>query len=171
MCPIVGLQSICVFLQLPFVCVCSRPPASSTSHLAHVSPAPTAPTHRSPLKHTHNRLTASPTYKYSTCTCTSRPVHIILTACPTCLQPIPHQPRSSIPCHRLLRAPPRLCPATATYGKPTSPTSATRHRDVQPHPCQQLHQPLRSPAAPLTQRCSHGHSTFRPPPLPRCRAN
>ena len=68
--------------------------------------------------------TAPSTYKYSTCTCTSCPAHIILTTCPTCLQPIPHQLPSSIQCHRLLRAPPRLCPATATYEKPASPTSA-----------------------------------------------
>ena len=71
--------------------------------------------------------TTPSTYKYSTCTCTrtSCPAHIILTACPTCLQPIPYQPPPSIRCHRLLRAPPRLWPATATSGKPASPTSAT----------------------------------------------
>ena len=113
--------------------------------------------------------TTSPAYKYSTCTYTSCPV--CTTACPTCLQPIPHQLRSLIPCHRLLRTPPRLCPATAASGKPTLPTSATliwsRRRDVQPHPHQQLHQPLQPPAAPFIQRCSHGHSAFRPPSLPR----
>ena len=112
---------------------------------------------------------ASPAYKYSTCTCTSCPAHT------TCLQPIPHQLHSSIPCHRLLQTPPRSYPATATYGKPTSPTSATltwsRCRDVQPHPCQQFHRPLQSPAAPLTQRCSHGHPAFRAPPLSRHWAN
>ena len=64
-------------------------------------------------------------YKYSTCTRTPYPAHIVLTTCPTCLQPVPYQPPSSIRCHRLLRAPPRLCPATAASGKPTSPTSAT----------------------------------------------
>ena len=82
------------------------------------------------------RSTTSPTYKYSTCTRTSCPACTILTACPTCLQPIPYRPPSSIQCHRLLRTTPRLCPATAASGKPTSPTSATlRCRDVQPHPC------------------------------------
>ena len=119
--------------------------------------------------------TTPSTYKYSTCTCTctSCPAHIVLTACPTCLQPIPYQPPSPVRCHRLLRAPPRLCPATAASGKPASPTSATfRCRDVQPHPCQQFHRPLRSPAAPLTQRRPYGrHSAFRPPPLQRHRAS
>ena len=71
--------------------------------------------------------TAPSAYKYSTCTCTrtSCPAYIIFTACPTCLQPVPHQPPPPIRCHRLLRAPPRLCPATATPGKPASPASAT----------------------------------------------
>ena len=64
-------------------------------------------------------------YKYSTCTRTSCPAHIVLTACPTCLQPIPYQPPPPVRCHRLLRAPPRLWPATAASGKPASPTSAT----------------------------------------------
>ena len=81
------------------------------------------------------RSTAPSTYKNSTCACTSCPAHIIFTASPTCLQPIPYRPPSSIRCHRLLRATPRLCPATAASGKPASPTSATfRRRDVQPHP-------------------------------------
>ena len=79
------------------------------------------------------RSTAPSTYKYSTCTCTSCPAHI--TASPTRLQSIPHRPPSPIRCHRLLRATPRSCPATATSGKPAPPTSATfRRRDVQPHP-------------------------------------
>ena len=81
------------------------------------------------------RSTASSAYKYSTCTRTSCPAHIVLTACPTCLQPVPYQPPPSIQCHRLLRTTPRLCPVTAASGKPTSPTSATfRRRDVQPYP-------------------------------------
>ena len=113
--------------------------------------------------------TASTTYKYSTCTCTSHSV------CPTCLQPIPYQPRPLVPCHRLLWTPPRLCPATAASGKPASPTSATitwsRCRDVQPHPCQQLSRSLWPPAAPFTQRRPHGHPTLRSPPLPRSRAS
>ena len=122
------------------------------------------------------RSTAPLTYKYSTCTCTSCPAHIVLTAYPTCLQPIPYQPPSSIRCHRLLQAPPRLCPATATSGKPASPTSAIfprpRRRDVQSHPCQQLHQPLWSPAASLTQRRPYGkHSALRPPPLQKHQAS
>ena len=99
------------------------------------------------------RSTAPSTYKYSTCTRTSYPARIILTASPTCLQPVPYQPPPLVRCHRLLRTPPRLCPATATSGKPASPTSATfRRRDVQPHPCQQFHRPLWSPPAPLTKR-------------------
>ena len=99
------------------------------------------------------RSTTPSAYKYSTCTYTSCPAHIIPTASPTCLQPIPHRPPSSIRCHRLLRATPRLCPATAASGKPASPTSATlRRRDVQPHPRRQFHRPLWSPPAPLTKR-------------------
>ena len=121
------------------------------------------------------RSTTPSAYKYSTRTCThtSCPAHIVLTACPTCLQPIPYQPPSSLQCHRLLRATPRLCPATATSGKPASPTSATfRRRDVQPHPCQQFHRPLRSLAASLTQRRPYGrHSALRSPPLQRHRAS
>ena len=46
--------------------------------------------------------TTSSTYKYSTCTRTSCPAHIVLTTCPTCFQPIPYQPPSPIRCHRLL---------------------------------------------------------------------
>ena len=34
--------------------------------------------------------TAPPAYKYNTCTRTSCPAHIVLTACPTCIQPIPY---------------------------------------------------------------------------------
>ena len=34
--------------------------------------------------------TAPATYKYSTCTRTSCPAHIVLTASPTCFQPIPY---------------------------------------------------------------------------------
>ena len=80
------------------------------------------------------RSTAPSTYKYSACTCTSCPTHIVLTAKPTRLQTIPYRPPSSIRCHRLLRATPRICPVTATSGKPASPTSATfRRRDVQPY--------------------------------------
>ena len=71
------------------------------------------------------RSTTSLAYKYSTCTRTSCPTHIILTASPTCLQSVPYQPPSPIQCHRLLRTSPRLCPATAASGKPASPTSAT----------------------------------------------
>ena len=71
------------------------------------------------------RNTTPSTYKYSTRTCTSCPTHIVLTACSTCLQPVPYQLSPSIRCHRLLQAPPRLCPATATSGKPALPTSAT----------------------------------------------
>ena len=70
------------------------------------------------------RSTTPSAYKYSTRTCTSCPTHIVLTACPTCLQPVPYQLPSSISCHRLLQAPPRLCPATAASGKLTLLTSA-----------------------------------------------
>ena len=69
--------------------------------------------------------TAPSAYKYSTRTCTSCPAHIVLTACPTCLQPVPYQLPPLIRCHRLLQTPPRLCPATAASGKPALPTSAT----------------------------------------------
>ena len=48
------------------------------------------------------RSTAPSTYKNSTCTRTSCPAHIVLTTCPTCLQPIPYQPPSPVRCHRLL---------------------------------------------------------------------
>ena len=120
------------------------------------------------------RSTTPSAYKYSTRTCThtSCPAHIILAASPTSLQPIPYQPPPSVRCHRLLRAPPRLCPATAASGKPALPTSATfRRRDVQPHPCQQFHRPLWSPATPFTQRRPYGgHSALRPPPLQKRRA-
>ena len=70
------------------------------------------------------RSTAPSAYKYSTCTCTSCPAHIILTACPTCLQPIPYQLPSPVRCHRLLQTPPRLCQCyqkcTDWYGLPLS---------------------------------------------------
>ena len=119
------------------------------------------------------RSTTSSAYKYSTCTRTPYPAHIVPTTSPTCLQPIPHRPPSPIRCHRLLRATPRSCPATATSGKPAPPTSATfRRRDVQPHPCRQFHRPLWSPPAPLPKRRPYGrHSAFRPPPLQRHRAS